>query len=240
MTDLYLDKHCAALMCIHRGLHLHRMSAVWCRPESRNDESLCLPGLDRFEGFIWLATDGAATSQAIRDVKRAFGYWRLRRSDVCDAADVFIGETRYYSDIARITPENRVQLEPLLASWQFGECAHIFFISPHRSHGIRVIAQPLEDLWSLRRRSDVIDERLELSGHLERHIDRAVDADGMAVISVRDSNVKQMFVLIGLHQQIDEWFGDIRSQIEGTAFRVVDGQTFSSWCAVGLSATCLG
>ncbi len=202
MITTYFDKGCKKLNS-SQNLNLRNdCSALWFCVAKGTDPSRFLrfmaSTLSSFRGYFWLAFSGGAGSPKVLELKRSFGHWSIPKADVVSRYDVMDENgNKLYSDIAQISDENIEKLAKIFNRSLFGIDSAVFFLPFGVSMPLNNIAKPLADLMVDRNAMTKIDESLLNKGLLEGFIDEIVSMDGVATVTLRDSNMSTMVAAVG-------------------------------------------
>lgn len=243
MITTYFDKGCKALNSSQDLKIADDCSALWFCAEKGTDLSRFLRFIvstfNSFVGLFWLAFSGGVGSTKILELKRSFGHWSIVKGDVLskhDSLDENGG--KLYSDIAQIADGAIDAFAAIINRNLFGIDSAIFFLPTGTPLPSNDIAKPLKDLLVKRNAMGVIDEKLLNQGLFEKFIADVVALDGIATVTLRDSNMCTMVVAVGNQFVLGRIAKSMESNSQGGGWQHINSEAeFRSLLDVGVSVS---
>jgi len=176
--------------------------------------SIFLEAFGQLQCYIWHANRGKASSQKIRDYKRAFSDWNLLRKSVLSEDDWMIHEEsgriqKYYSDITKITHDNILDAVSLFG-FSFEDML-TFFIESNASNSFidmsifKKIMEKNRQISSystshgtpVQYKQIVYELYMEIIQYINEFKSRIVKSGGIIALSAHDCDANRYIFLIG-------------------------------------------
>lgn len=246
MIEIYSDRECRILNSTLNLKLENEYTALWFCLGKECDSSSFLEfmatAFDSYTGYFWHAFSGGTGSTKILDLKRAFGHWSIPRGDIVSMHDSLDekGE-RLYSDIAQVKPDNVSALSKIFNRTLFGVDSTLFFLPVDSPLPTNTITKPLSDLLVKRNGMGSINERSLNQGYLEEYIKNIMSINGIATMTVRDSNMNTMIIAIGKHASFKAMgFLNKNGVMRSDLARPINEQVFNRKLDVGVSLAVFG
>lgn len=243
MITTYLDKGCKALNSSQDLKISNDCSALWFCVEKGSDAShflrFMISTFNSFVGLFWLAFSGGVGSTKILDLKRSFGHWLIAKDDILARNDSLDQNgDKLYSDIAQIGDGSIDAFAAIINRNLFGIDSAVFFLPAGTSLPSNDIVKPLTDLLIKRNAMNVIDEKLLNQGFFEKFIADVVALEGIATVTLRDSNMCTMVVAVGSQFVLGRIAKSMESSSPGDGWQHINSEAeFRSLLGVGVSVS---